>query len=95
MTNFWTTGQDHLEKIQKCVLSKFDFWHMIPYWVTVSKKNNKLPQDQISWNIFWFQIFWSLIDVQGSHFVGLTKFHDISMIFPGFSVNFKVFFHYF
>ena len=21
---------------------------------------------------------------QGSHFFGLTKFHDISMIFPGF-----------
>ena len=32
---------------------------------------------------------------QGSHFSGLTKFHDISMIFPGFLVNFQVFFHYF
>ena len=32
---------------------------------------------------------------QGSHFFGLTKFHDISMIFPGFLVNFQVFFHYF
>ena len=32
---------------------------------------------------------------QGSHFFGLTKFHDISMIFPGFSVIFQVFFHYF
>ena len=41
MTSFWTTGQDHLEIIQKCVLSKFDFWHMIPYWVTVSKKKQK------------------------------------------------------
>ena len=29
---------------------------------------------------------------QGSHFFGLTKFHDISMIFPGFLVNFQVFF---
>ena len=33
--------------------------------------------------------------MQGSHFSGLTKFHDISMIFPGFLVNFQVFFHYF
>ena len=29
--------------------------------------------------------------LQGSHFFGLTKFHDISMIFPGFLVNFQVF----
>ena len=28
----------------------------------------------------------------GSHFFRLTKFHDISMIFPGFLVNFQVFF---
>ena len=28
---------------------------------------------------------------QGSHFFGLTKFHDISMIFPGILVNFQVF----
>ena len=32
---------------------------------------------------------------QGSHFFGLTKFHDISMIFPGFLVNFQVFFSLF
>ena len=32
---------------------------------------------------------------QGSHFFGLTKFHDISMIFPGFLVNFQVFFKLF
>ena len=32
---------------------------------------------------------------QGSHFFGLTKFHDISMIFPGFLVNFQLFFDYF
>ena len=25
---------------------------------------------------------------QGSHFFGLTKFHDISMIFPGFFSKF-------
>ena len=31
----------------------------------------------------------------GSHFSGPTKFHDISMIFPGFLVNFQVFFDYF
>ena len=30
---------------------------------------------------------------QGSHLFGLTKFHDISIIFPGFFlVNFQVFF---
>ena len=28
---------------------------------------------------------------QGSHFFGLTKFHDISMIFPGILVNFHFF----
>ena len=28
-------------------------------------------------------------------FSRLTKFHDISMIFPDFLVNFQVFFHYF
>ena len=33
--------------------------------------------------------------LQGSHFFGLTKFHDISMIFPGFLVNFQVFFSLF
>ena len=33
--------------------------------------------------------------VQGSHFFGLKKFHDISMIFPGFLVNFQVFFSLF
>ena len=32
---------------------------------------------------------------QGSHFFGLTKFHDISMIFPGFLVNFQVIFSLF
>ena len=32
---------------------------------------------------------------QGSLFSGLAKFHDISMIFPGFLVNLQVFFHYF
>ena len=32
---------------------------------------------------------------QGSHFFGLTNFHDISMIFPGFLVNFQVFFSLF
>ena len=32
---------------------------------------------------------------QGSHFFRLTKFHDISMIFPGFLVNFQVFFSLF
>ena len=32
---------------------------------------------------------------QGSHFFGLTKFHDISMIFPVFLVNFQVFFSLF
>ena len=32
---------------------------------------------------------------QGSHFFGLTKFHDISMIFPGFLVNFQVLFSLF
>ena len=26
-----------------------------------------------------------MLTVQGSHISGLTKFHDISMIFPGFS----------
>ena len=31
-------------------------------------------------------------NTQGSHFSGPTKFHDISMIFPGFLVNFQVFF---
>ena len=31
---------------------------------------------------------------QGSHLFGL-KFHDISMIFPGFLVNFQVFFSLF
>ena len=30
--------------------------------------------------------------LQGSHFSGLTKFHDISMFLK---VNFQVFFHYF
>ena len=29
---------------------------------------------------------------QGSHFSGPTKFHDISMIFPGFLVNIQIFF---
>ena len=29
---------------------------------------------------------------QGSHISGLTKFHDISMIFPGFSKKFQVYF---
>ena len=87
VTNFWTTGQDHLEIIQKCVLSKFDFWHMIPYWVTVSKKKktNKLPQNQISWTIFWFWNFWNLTDVFkqshfGSHFgqlfLGQTPYRE-------------------
>ena len=38
-----------------------------------------------------FREFW----VQGSHFFGLTKFHDFSMIFPGFLVNFQVFFSFF
>ena len=33
--------------------------------------------------------------LQGSHFFRLTKFHDISMIFPGFLVNFQVFFSLF
>ena len=33
--------------------------------------------------------------IQGSHSFRLTKFHDISMIFQGFLVNFQVFFHYF
>ena len=33
--------------------------------------------------------------VQGSHFFGLTKFHDISMIFPGFSQKFQVYFELF
>ena len=33
----------------------------------------------------------SLNILQGSHLSGLTKFH-ISMIFPGFLVNFQVFF---
>ena len=33
--------------------------------------------------------------LQGSHFFRLTKFHDISMIFPGFLENVQVFFHYF
>ena len=33
--------------------------------------------------------------IRGSHFFGLTKFHDISMIFPGFLVNFQVFFSLF
>ena len=33
--------------------------------------------------------------MQGYHFFGLTKFHDISMIFPGFLVNFQVFFSFF
>ena len=32
---------------------------------------------------------------QGSHFFGLTKFHDISMIFPGFLVNVQVFIYLF
>ena len=32
---------------------------------------------------------------QGSHFFGLTKFHDISMIFSSFLASFQVFFHYF
>ena len=31
-------------------------------------------------------------NIQGSHFSGLTKFHDISMVFPGFLVNVQVFF---
>ena len=31
---------------------------------------------------------------QGSHFFRLIKFHDISMIFPGFLVNFQVFFSF-
>ena len=35
------------------------------------------------------------MEVQGSHFFRLTKFHDISMIFPGFLVNFQVFFSLF
>ena len=34
------------------------------------------------------------LNTQGSHFSRLTKFLDISMIFPGFKVNFQVFFHY-
>ena len=36
-----------------------------------------------------------LFRTQGSHFFGLTKFHDISMIFPGFLVNFQVLFSLF
>ena len=36
-----------------------------------------------------------MFNTQGSHFFGLTKFHDISMIFPGFLVNFQVFFSLF
>ena len=32
---------------------------------------------------------------QGSHFFRLTKFHDISMIFPGFLVIFQIFFSLF
>ena len=33
--------------------------------------------------------------LQGSHFFGLTKFHDISMTSPGFLVNVQVFFSLF
>ena len=32
------------------------------------------------------------LSLQGSHISGLTKFHDISMIFPGFSKKFQVYF---
>ena len=39
--------------------------------------------------------FCTQIIIQGSHFFGLTKFHDISMIFPGLLVNFQVFFSLF
>ena len=31
---------------------------------------------------------WTVYSYQGSHFFGLTKFHDISMIFPGFFSKF-------
>ena len=39
-----------------------------------------------------FKACWrGVITTQGSHFSQVTKFHDISMIFPGFWVNFQVF----
>ena len=31
----------------------------------------------------------SILNNKGSHFFGLTKFHDISMIFPGFLSKFS------
>ena len=36
-----------------------------------------------------------ILVLQGSHFFRLTKFHDISMIFPGFLVSFQVCFSLF
>ena len=35
------------------------------------------------------------LNMAGFPLFGLTKFHDISMIFPGFLVNFQVFFSLF
>ena len=48
-------------------------------------------QNMVSY-IFTNSLSWRL---QGSHFFRLTKFHDISMIFQGFLVNFQVFFSLF
>ena len=61
-------------------------WHQ----TFILRKHTQFIYPQYKIQSCWF-VFW----VQGSYFFGLTKFHDISMIFPGFSVNFQVFFHYF
>ena len=62
-------------------------------WVT--NKSQTLISHKV-YVVFYFGTYSVTIYLkQGSHFFGLTKFHDISMIFPGFLVNFQVFYHYF
>ena len=53
-------------------------------------KNLVIPLGMKDINLLFTEIL-----LQGSHFFGLTKFHDISMIFPGFSQKFQVYFELF
>ena len=72
---------------------------VVPYHVTYPKMHLDRSSGQTNTyeNITFPQLRLRtvIMSIQGSHFSGLTKFHDFSMIFLGFSVNFQVFFHYF
>ena len=65
----------------------------LPRGVGVGRLPCRILRDMV--NERAVRILLECILVQGSHFFGLTKFHDISMIFPGFLVNFQVFFSLF